>query len=222
MGSQCQHRTRPYGPGVAKGTGPRSRGGSLIVVTVGLAGLAAACGSGGSKTASPPTTTTTSGRGAALQAFRQCMAGRGITLPQRQPGTGGAADGSPGTGGGTGGGAAAATAPGAGGGGAQGSARFSQPPPGVDPAKYQAALSACQSQLPAAGAGSAQFRTAFAAYVTCLRNHGVTTGDPAQGNQALAGVDRNSASFQAAAQQCRALLPQRGPGSTTSTTTTTS
>ena len=62
------------------------------------------------------------------------------------------------------------------------------------------------------------FRTAFTAYLTCLGNHGVTTGDPAQGNQALAGVDRNSPTFQAADQQCRALLPQRGPGSTTSTT----
>ena len=99
-----------------------------------------------------------------------------------------------------------------------GAARFSQPPPGVDPAKYQAALAACRSQLPAAGTGDAQFRTAFTAYLTCLGNHGVTTGDPAQGNQALAGVDRNSPTFQAADQQCRALLPQRGPGSTTSTT----
>ena len=185
---------------------------------VGLAVLATACGSGASKTASPATTTTTSGRGAALQAFRQCMAGRGITLPQRQPGTGGAAAGSAGDGGGTGGGAAGSGPTDAGGGGGQGSARFSQPPPGVDPAKYQAALAACRSQLPAAGTGNAQFRTAFAAYVTCLRNHGVTTGDPAQGNQALAGVDRNSPTFQAADQQCRALLPQRGPGSTTTTT----
>ncbi|HMC51974.1 MAG TPA: hypothetical protein VKI64_04360 [Acidimicrobiales bacterium] len=173
-----------------------------------LALLAAACGSSGAKLASSTTTTTTTtGRGAALQAFRQCMAGHGVALPQRQRQAGGSQAGA----------SASSQPPDTGGGGGFG--RFNQPPPGVDPAKYQAALNACRSQLPAAGAGNAQFRTAFVAYVTCLRNHGVQTGDPSQGAQALAGVDRTSATFQAADQQCRALLPQRGPEATTTTTT---
>ena len=141
------------------------------------------------------------------------MAAKGISLPQRQRPAGGggqnaAAAGPQATDSGGAGGAA---------GGGQGFGRFSQPPPGVDPAKYQAALNACRAQLPAAGANNSQFRTAFVAYVTCLRNHGVQTGDPSQGPQALAGVDRNSATFQAADQQCRALLTQRGPETTTTT-----
>jgi hypothetical protein len=94
--------------------------------------------------------------------------------------------------------------------------RFLQPPPGVDPTAYQNALNACRSLLPTGGGNGAQFRTAFAAYVNCLRNHGVTTGDPSQPQSALANVDRNSPAFQAANQQCRALLPQRG---TTTTST---
>jgi len=193
---------------VAKRTGWGRNRAALSVPLVGVALLAAACGSGGSKAASAVTTTTVAGRGAGLQAFRQCMAARGVNVPQRQRPAG------------AGGGATAGAQPpdtGAGPGG-QGADRFSQPPPGVDPAKYQAALTACRPQLPAAGTGNAQSRTAFVAYVTCLRNHGVATGDPSQANQALAGVDRNSATFQAADQQCRALLPQRGPGPTTTTT----
>jgi hypothetical protein len=190
----------------------------LVLPLVAVACLATACGSGGSKTAAAATTTTAAGgRGAGLTAFRQCMASHGINLPQRTrpstvPTTGGSQP--PDTGGGGSGG-------GGGGSGGFGGNRFNQAPAGVDPAKYQAALSACQSQLPTGGGGGAQFRTAITAYVTCLRNHGVTTGDPTLGRQALTGVDRTSATFQAADKTCQALLPARpGGGSTTSTPTT--
>jgi hypothetical protein len=190
---------------VAKGS---SRGHGRATTAAAAGGLAlalAACGSGGKTVASASTTTTAPGRSAALQGFRQCMTGHGINLPQRQRPAGGATPSS--------------QPPDGGGAGGQGLARFNQPPPGVDAAKYASALDACRSQLPAPGAGSAQFQTAFAAYLTCLRSHGVQTGDPSQGPQALAGVDRNSSTFQAASQACRALLPQRGAGPTTTTTT---
>jgi hypothetical protein len=186
----------------------------LVLPLVAVACLATACGSGGSKTAAAATTTTVAGgRGAGLTAFRQCMASHGINLPQRtRPSTvpnatGGSQPPDSGGGGGSGGGF--------------GGNRFNQPPAGVDPAKYQAALSACQSQLPTGGGGGAQFRTAITAYVTCLRNHGVQTGDPTLGRQALSGVDQTSATFQAADQICQALRPARpGGGSTTTTPTT--
>jgi hypothetical protein len=176
-----------------------------------LAVVAAGCG-GGSKAASQTTTTAPSGnRGAALSAFRQCMASHGVTLPRRPRSTsttsGSGAPTSDDGGGGFGGGGAAA--------------RFSQPPPGVDPTKYQAALQACQSLIPSPQ-NNAQFQSAFTAYVNCLKSHGIQTGDPSQGVRALNGVDRTSAAYQAANQVCRPLLPNRGPGSTTSTTLTTS
>jgi hypothetical protein len=187
-----------------------------------ITAAAAGCG-GGSSTAAKAVTTTTpttvAGRGAGLQAFRQCMSTHGVTIPQRTGGGGSGGTGTstsqpPDTGG----------TPGANGGVGGGAGRFLQPPAGVDPAKYQAALGACRSLIPTggggggAGAGGAQFRTAYIAYVTCLRNHGVQTGDPALAQQALTGVDRTSAAFIAAAQACRPLLPQRNPGTTTTST----
>ena len=183
-----------------------------------LAVVAAACG-GGSKAASQPTTTVAGGRGAALQAFRRCMASHGVTLPQRQR-TSTTTNGSEppqSDNGGSGFGGGGFSGGGGFGGGGGFANRFNQAPAGVDPAKYQAALGACRSLLPNPQS-NAQFQSAFMAYVNCLKSHGVQAGDPSQGFQALSGVDRNSATFQAAQQVCRPLLPNRGPGSTTSTT----
>ncbi|HZQ26481.1 MAG TPA: hypothetical protein VFA94_02175 [Acidimicrobiales bacterium] len=178
---------------------------TAVTVLVLVAG--AACGGGGTKTAATTTTTTTSttaSRGAAMQAFRDCMAAHGVQLPARQPRTSTST---------TAGGAPPTSDGGRRGGG------FSTPPPGVDPATFQAAMQACASTLPAGGFGggngnNAQFRSAFVAYVTCLKNHGVQTGDPSQGRQALANVDRTTPAFKAADQACRSLLP----APTTSTT----
>jgi hypothetical protein len=180
-----------------------------------LAASLTGCGGGSSAAkasainSNPSTTSTTAATAASRTAFRQCMASHGITLPSRptsmtgpsSPPSSRPADESGGTGGGFGGGFGG---------------RFQQPPPGVDPTAYQNALNACRSLLPTGGANGAQFRTAYMAYINCLRNHGVTTGDPSQLQQALANVDRTSPTFVAANQQCRALLPQRG---TTTTTT---
>jgi hypothetical protein len=183
-----------------------------------ITAVAAGCGGGSSAAAKAVTTTTpttVAGRGASLQAFRQCMSTHGVTIPQRTGGGGGGAGTSTSQPADTGG------TPGVNGGGGGAAGRFLQPPAGVDPAKYQTALAACRSLIPTGGGGGtggAQFRTAYIAYVTCLRNHGVQTGDPSLAQQALTGVDRTSAAFIAAAQACRPLLPQRNPGTTTTTT----
>jgi hypothetical protein len=181
-----------------------------------LAASLTGCGGGssaakaGAASAATSTTPTTAATTANRAAFRQCMASHGITFPSRpaSPSTTRPTDDTSGRGGGPGGGF------GTGGFGG----RFLQPPPGVDPTAYQNALNACRSLLPTgSGANSAQFRTAFTAYINCLRNHGVTTGDPSQLQLALANVDRTSPTFMAANQQCRALLPQRGATTTTTT-----
>ena len=187
----------------------------MLCAAVGAVALATAACGGGSKAASQTTTTTVAaGRGAALQAFRQCTAAHGVTLPQRQrtsTHTNGSAPPPSQTDGGGGGGFG-----GFGGGGGFAN-RFQQPPAGVDGGKYRTALQACQSQLPNPQ-DNAQFQSAFMAYVSCLKSHGVQVGDPSLGARALSGVDRTTATFQAAQQVCRALLPNRAPGTTTSTT----
>jgi hypothetical protein len=149
--------------------------------------LLGACG-GGSKASSTTTTTTANGRAAAA-AFRACMASHGVKLPaqRRRPDT-------------------------------TGSSTSSTSTTVRDP-KTTADFNACRSRFPnfGNGADSAQFRTAFTAYATCLKNHGVQgIGDVTTGRQALANVDRSSASFQAADQACQALRPAR-PTTTTIT-----
>jgi hypothetical protein len=188
---------------------------AMLGAAVGAVVLATAACGGGSKAASQTTTTTVAaGRGAGLQAFRQCMAAHGVTLAQR-PRTSSTTEGSaPPPSRTDGGGAGGFGGFGGGGGFAN---RFQQPPAGVDPGKYRTALQACQAQLPNPQ-GNAQFQSAFVAYVNCLKSHGVQVGDPSLGARALDGVDRSTATFQAAQQVCRALLPNRGQGTTTSTT----
>jgi hypothetical protein len=183
----------------------------MALVAASLTTTLAACGGGASSAKAASTTPTTAAPATATasrSAFRQCMASHGITLPSRPANTPSSrppdtANDNGGTGGGGFGGGFGA--------------RFSQPPPGVDPTAYQNALNACRSSLPTGGANSAQFRTAFVPYINCLRSHGVMTGDPSQAQQALAGVNRSSPTFQTANQACRALLPQRGAGTTTTT-----
>jgi len=168
----------------------------------------AACGGSSSHAAasSPTSTTPTTGGGqfgTRLAAFRTCMAAHGVTLPQRRRTTNGS---TPGTGGGGGG-----FFGGGGGGGGGLGARFSQPPAGVDPTKYQNALNACRSQLPTGGNFNS---SAFQAYRSCLQDHGVTL--PAQGSGT--GLNRNDPKVQSAMATCRPLLPA-GAGRNTSTTT---
>jgi hypothetical protein len=178
----------------------------------------AACGGGSSHPASAAPTTTTSttvagargGAGtAALAAFRSCMSSHGVTLATRPRGASGA-------------GRAPSTTPGEtrppGGGGGFGGGnfanRFNTPPAGVDPTKYQAALAACRSKLPT-GTGNALNNTAFQAYRSCLKDHGVTL--PATGG--AGSINRNDPKVQAAMKTCQPLLPAGGFGRSTTTTT---
>lgn len=145
-----------------------------------------------------------------LAAFRTCMSGKGITIaiPTRPQG----ANGTP-----------RSTTPGetrparTGGGGAgfggNFADRFNTPPAGVDATKYKAALAACKSKLPTGG-GNFQNNTAFQAYTSCLKDHGVTL--PAAG--AARALDRNDPKVKAAMKTCQPLLPAGGFGRTTTTT----
>jgi hypothetical protein len=186
---------------------------------VGVAGIAsvlvlAACGGSSVDASSSSTTPTTSaanranggsGRGR-LTGFVDCMSTHGVTLPQRAR-TGDGGTGTP----------PSTTAGGRGGGFGFGSGgfanRFRNPPPGVNPAKYQAALNACRSTLPTSG--GRLNNSAFQAYRSCLSDHGVQL--PAQG-QTGSTINRNDPKVQTAMKTCAPLLPQGfGRGTTTTT-----
>ena len=92
--------------------------------------------------------------------------------------------------------------------------RFNTPPAGVDPTKYEAALAACRSKLPT-GTGNPLNNTAFQAYRSCLKDHGVTL--PATGG--AGSINRNDPKVQAAMKTCQPLLPAGGFGRSTTTTT---
>jgi hypothetical protein len=203
------------------------------------AGLAlAACGGGssspaGANTTAPAASTTTAGGaggagfGAALTAFRTCMSGHGITITV--PTRGRNANGGP-----------PSTTPGetrpAGGGGFGGgfANRFATAPAGVDAAQYATAYADCNSKLPTGtGNGALQNNSAFQAYVSCLLDHGVklpttsttvaggTTPTTATGATSTTPTtfNRNDPKVQAAMKTCRPLLPTRGTGAATTTTT---
>ena len=172
----------------------------------------AACGGGSSHPVSAASTTTTSttvaggrGGGVALAAFRSCMSSHGVTLATRPRGASGAPSTTPGE-----------TRPLGGGGGGFGGGnfanRFNTPPAGVDPTKYKAALAACRSKLPT---GIPLNNTAFQAYRSCLKDHGVTL--PATGG--AGSINRSDPKVQAAMKICQPLRPAGGFGRSTTTTT---
>ena len=189
--------------------------GGLLAAGIILAG----CGGGTSHAAGASTgasTSTTVGgadRGAALSAFRDCMSSHGvaITLPNR-PGNGNG--GPPST---TPGETRPVRTPGSGLGGFGGNFadRFKTPPAGVDPTKYKDALAACRSKLPTGGFNPRN-NTAFQAYRSCLKDHGVAL--PASGG--AGSVNRNDPKVKAALATCLPLLPAGGFGRSGSTTTT--
>ena len=136
------------------------------------------------------------------------MSDHGITLATRpRTGNGGPPSTTPGE-----------TFPPRGGGGGFGGGgfanRFNTPPAGVDPTKYKAALAACQSKLPTGG-GNPVNNTAFAAYRSCLSDHGVTL--PTTGGAGA--INRNDPKVKAALATCQPLLPTGGFGRSSTTTT---
>lgn len=78
-----------------------------------------------------------------------------------------------------------------------------------DPA-YVAASAKCASLLPARG----QARTA---YNSCLKDNGVNVPTTVAGGPPVS-IDQNDPAYAAASAKCAPLLPQRGPGTTTTTT----
>jgi hypothetical protein len=197
-----------------------TRARSLAIGGLIVAGLVlASCGGSSSHAATVPTTTPGNNAqaqgqngqagqgGARISAFRTCMSQHGITLPQRARngnGNGGPPSTTPGD-----------TRPGFGGFGNGGRNRFQTPPPGVDPTKYQNALKACQSQLPT-GDGNFRNNSAFQAYASCLKDHGVTIPPAGSGNR----INRNDPKYAAAFKTCAPLRPSFG-GTTPTTTAAT-
>jgi hypothetical protein len=218
------------------------------LVAAGLA-LAACGGgsssSAGANTTAPTASTPTTaaggaggaGFGAALTAFRTCMSGHGITITvptgRRNP-NGAPPSTTPGE---------TRPARGAGGGGLGGGGlgsgsgfanRYETAPAGVDAGTYATAYADCKAKLPTGGGnGALQNNSAFKAYVSCLLDHGVklpttsttvaggTTPTTATGATSTPATtfNRNDPKVQAAMKTCRPLLPTRGTGAATTTTT---
>ena len=200
-------------------------------VVLACAVFLAACGGGGgggaAKTASSATTTTTAAgdRQAALAAFRSCMQSHGVTLPANG-GLGGLFRGGGGAGNNTGSSVPNRTFP------------STTLPAGVTGQQWQAALAACQSQLPARGTGNGgnggnfannpQVRVYYNCLQTYLMTHGATTlpplgqagarglfgGGPGGGSGSSTTADPT---LQAAQAHCASLRPTFGGGSTTTT-----
>jgi hypothetical protein len=98
---------------------------------------------------------------------------------------------------------------------------FRQRLPGnIAPARMQAAMKACQKELPNGGPGNrspaeqAKFRDAALKFARCMRSHGVNVPDPqVNGGAGLlrlgpaSGVNPSSPAFQKAQQACQNLLP---------------
>jgi len=200
------------GPSV-RGTAQRRRRGRLLLVPVAIVGLvliAAACG-GGSTTTTDGATATTDQQ-SARQAYTDCMAQNGVTLPARGQGNG-----QGGQGNGQGNGGSGTFDPNA------APTNRGTLPPGVDQATTDNARSACQSLRPTGGFGGGGGGTAFQAYASCMKDHGVTI--PARGNGSTdtstppSTIDRTSAAFQTANNACKALLPTQGQGGSSTSTT---
>ncbi len=205
-----------------RGLGARRR--RLLLTPVVLIGgvlLLAACGGGGSHAgaATNSTSTTPDGRGpgggfrSALTAFRDCMASQGVTLPQRTPRSTVPGETRPSFTPGSG-------FPGGGGFGGGGfGARFATRPAGlnVSDSKYAAAYNACKSKLPSFNGNGGGFlnNSAFQAYFSCLKDHGVTI----DANN-FRSINRSDPKVQAAMTTCRPLLPQGGFGRGGSSSTT--
>ena len=114
---------------------------------------------------------------------------------------------------------------------AQASGGGAQPPNlgGVDQAKLADAQKACQAKLPAGASPAAGSSSAFAAYRSCMADHGVTLPTPAAGatpQTPPSSIDQSGGSVSAAQQACRGLLPTNpatpGAGSGAESTTPTS
>ena len=168
--------------------------------------LLGACGGGGAK-ASASTSSTTPGN-ADRSAFTKCLSDHGVTLP-----SGGL------PGGGNGGPPANGSLPDFGGGNGGPPANGSRPNFANNP-QFQQAFNACQSQLPNDGRGGfgGANSQAFQAYISCLRDHGVSVPTTTAGGSGTPGSRPNfqgDPKFATANKTCRALLPTNNNTTTT-------
>ncbi len=201
----------------------------MLVATAGLVGVAvlvAACGGGSTKASSTGSTTPavspavsatpspaasaagTAGpgdrNGAAFEAYRACLQQHGVTLPSFSPGArpSGSFSRPPG---GFSRPPGASRGPGGDGGGFGG---FGSPNPSTS-----AAQAACASLAPAGGfgGGATISATTFAAFKSCMSDHGVTitSTDP---QAAIRGLDRTDAKTAAALKLCQPILGQAADG----------
>ena len=175
----------------------------IYILAVGAPFLVVGCGGGSaSPSASAAGNTTTTGASAAnnQSALRACLKKHGVDLP--------AGLGQGGPPGGNGG-----TPPSRPAGGVPGSL-----PGGANQQKFQTAIKACGGFSGGFGGPGAAGSQAFTAYLSCLRDHGVsvptTTTGSAAGPGALNAV-RNDPKFAAANKACQALLPTGGVTTTT-------
>jgi hypothetical protein len=184
----------------------------LCVLAVGLAVAVAACGgSSGGAAGSTTSTTSSAAGGSRTAAFTACLKQHGVTLPaggigpSGPPGQGTPGQGTPGS-----------RPPGGFGGGGP-----SISIPGVSAKQLQAAMSACRSKLPSGGfGGGAANSQALQAYLSCLKDHGVTvptstSGTTPGGQGSALGAVRSQPKFAAANKVCQALLPTFGASTTT-------
>jgi hypothetical protein len=179
------------------------------------AGLAGCGGGKGSASPNTPTSGASTGVQQELQAYVTCLQQHGvnISLPSGRPS-------------GFRGGSARPTARpsgdrsrGPGGGGGFGGGGFGaifgnngQPPAGVDQATWDAAQTACASTRPSFGPGFGRDNGANAAYLNCLRDHGVTASNgPGRFNTA-------DPTVAGAMQACAPLRPTGGPAPAPSAT----
>jgi len=195
------------------------RAAGLTCLLAALALVAVACG-GSSKSSSSAAAATTGASGTSgasglrgeMQAFTACLQQHGVTIPTRPAGASGGFAG----GGGPSGASGASGRRGGGGGfGLGGVGGFF-----TNPAD-QAAVQACQSDLPAGMLQQLQQRrNALAAFESCMSDHGVTiTGNTFNPRATTTTTPAYAAAFTI----CKAVLPtggfgRFGGGSTTTTT----
>ena len=179
-------------PRLARPAGRAGRLASMAAVAAVAALLVAGCGSASGSSASGSSST-------GLSAYLSCLRQHGVNVPTTRPSF---APGSGGFGGGFGGGSG-------GSGGSSGNSTF------------QKAAEACASLRPAGGFGGgfggAGFASAFAAFRTCMSDHGEPipttrpTSPPAAGSSPsdrfLNGLDPSNSKVAAALKACESKLP---------------
>jgi hypothetical protein len=176
-----------------------------LTATVLVGGSAIAAPAFAATSPSPAPTHSTGANGANRQAFRACLAQHGIKLPARPSGQ-----------------AQPTRAPGQGFG--QGRPNFKLPS-GVTQQQFQSAMQACGGGFGGfahgggfGGAGKGVNSSAFAAFTSCMKDHGVTLPTPgAKPSGKLGGINRQDPAVKAAMKICGALLPSFGSAHSSTT-----